>query len=122
MARGYKFSILFLLLCFCWAVIHWPVAFHPGANLNPKGSDGQAHLDDVALADTWRALIRLRDTGKVKTIGVSNFTPAMIDGIVAATGVVPVVNQVEAHPYLQQPWRDPASERVCEKVSALCHN
>ena len=39
---------------------------------------------------------------KVRSIGVSNFTPEHIDAISKATGVLPVVNQVERHPLLPQ--------------------
>jgi 2,5-diketo-D-gluconate reductase A len=52
--------------------------------------------------DTWRALIRLRDEGRARSIGVSNFHPHHLDRLVAETGVVPVLNQVELHPRLQQ--------------------
>jgi 2,5-diketo-D-gluconate reductase A len=52
--------------------------------------------------ETWEALVELRSQGKAQSIGVSNFTPAQIDEIVAATGVVPVVNQVELHPQFSQ--------------------
>jgi 2,5-diketo-D-gluconate reductase A len=53
--------------------------------------------------DTWKALVALRDAGKVRSIGVSNFNPPHLEAIIEATGVVPVMNQVELHPYLQQP-------------------
>jgi 2,5-diketo-D-gluconate reductase A len=57
-------------------------------------------------AETWQALVKLRDEGVVRSIGVSNFQPAHLDRIVDATGVVPAVNQVELHPYLtQEPLR-----------------
>jgi len=52
--------------------------------------------------DTWKALIKARDDGKVKSIGVSNFRVEDIEHIVAETGVLPVVNQIELHPLLQQ--------------------
>jgi diketogulonate reductase-like aldo/keto reductase len=51
---------------------------------------------------TWQALVKLRDDGGVRSIGVSNFQPAHLDRIVDATGVVPAANQVELHPYLTQ--------------------
>jgi 2,5-diketo-D-gluconate reductase A len=44
----------------------------------------------------------LRDAGKARSIGVSNFLPEHIDAIVAATGVTPTVNQIELHPNFQQ--------------------
>ena len=53
--------------------------------------------------DTWRALIRLRDEGRVRSIGVSNFLPDHLERIIGETGVTPVVNQIELHPHLQQP-------------------
>jgi diketogulonate reductase-like aldo/keto reductase len=52
--------------------------------------------------ETWRAFVELRDQGKARSIGVSNFTPAQIDEVAAATGVVPVVNQIELHPEFAQ--------------------
>jgi 2,5-diketo-D-gluconate reductase A len=51
------------------------------------------------FVSTWRAMIRLVNEGLARAIGVSNFQPAHLDRIIDATGVVPVVNQVELHPY-----------------------
>lgn len=56
----------------------------------------------TSLVDTWKTMIKLKETGKVKAIGVSNFTIEHIKGLIAATGVVPAVNQIEAHPLLPQ--------------------
>jgi len=84
-------------------LIHWPVAFAPGSVLFPKDSNGKIIIDtQTSLTDTWKTMIELKKTGKVKHIGVSNFTIAHIKGIVAATGVKPLVNQIEAHPLLPQ--------------------
>ena len=52
--------------------------------------------------DTWRALIRLRAEGRVRSIGVSNFTGAHLERLVGETGVIPVLNQIELNPRLQQ--------------------
>lgn len=65
-------------------LIHWPV---PSTDL---------------YVETWRALIRLRDEGRVASIGVSNFHAHHIERLVAETGETPVVNQVELHPWLPQ--------------------
>lgn len=46
---------------------------------------------------------KLLATGKVRAIGVSNFTTARLDDLLGKVEVVPAVNQIEAHPYLQQP-------------------
>ncbi|WP_040262425.1 aldo/keto reductase [Pseudomonas massiliensis] len=52
--------------------------------------------------DTWKALIALRDEGRALSIGVSNFNPSHLQRLIDETGVVPAVNQVEAHPYFQR--------------------
>ncbi|MGV9213940.1 aldo/keto reductase [Micromonospora sp. RB23] len=65
-------------------LIHWP---------NPK-------VDRYVQA--WRALIEARERGLVRHIGLSNFLPEHIDRLVAETGVAPLVNQIEVHPYFPQ--------------------
>lgn len=52
--------------------------------------------------DTWRALVDLRASGRVRSIGVSNFKEPALRTIIDATGVVPVLNQVELHPWSPQ--------------------
>lgn len=52
--------------------------------------------------DTWRALERLRDEGRARSIGVSNFKPHHLDRLAAETATVPAVNQIELHPRLPQ--------------------
>jgi len=56
---------------------------------------------DLTL-DAYRALEKLLADGKVRAIGVSNFMPDHISRLLAATSVVPAVNQIELHPYFQQ--------------------
>lgn len=51
---------------------------------------------------TWKALIKLRSTGMVKSIGVSNFNEDLIIELIENTGITPAVNQVELHPFFQQ--------------------
>jgi len=46
---------------------------------------------------------KLLSTGKVRAIGVSNFTVNTLTDLLSKTSIVPAVNQIEAHPYLQQP-------------------
>jgi diketogulonate reductase-like aldo/keto reductase len=52
--------------------------------------------------DAYRALEGLLADGKVRAIGVSNFTPGHLERLLAQTSVVPAVNQIELHPYFQQ--------------------
>lgn len=55
-----------------------------------------------AYVDTWRALIRLKEEGFARAIGVCNFAMPQLQRLIDETGVVPVLNQVELHPYFQQ--------------------
>ncbi|WP_370189502.1 aldo/keto reductase [Qipengyuania sp.] len=58
--------------------------------------------DKDLFVDTWKALIDLRDQGKAKSIGVSNFRKEDLKRIVDETGVTPALNQIELHPSFQQ--------------------
>lgn len=63
-------------------LIHWPV--------------------EGKYVDTWRAMEQLYHNGKIRAIGVSNFLIHHLENLIAATDVVPAINQYEFHPYLQQ--------------------
>lgn len=65
-------------------LIHWPV---PSAD---------------RYVETWRALERLYEEGRARSIGVSNFTQAHLERLLRETAIVPAVNQVELHPRLAQ--------------------
>ena len=51
---------------------------------------------------SWRALERLNDEGRVRAIGVSNFHNDRLADLIAFNRIVPAVNQVETHPFLQR--------------------
>lgn len=59
--------------------------------------------DFDATVDAYRALERLLEEGRVRAIGVSNFSPAHLEAVLPRLSVVPAVNQVEVHPYYNQP-------------------
>ncbi len=65
-------------------LIHWPV---PSQDL---------------YVETWKTFIELRDEGRVRSIGVSNFNPSHLRRLIDETGVTPTINQVELHPRFQQ--------------------
>lgn len=52
--------------------------------------------------DSWKAMIKLREEGLVRSIGVSNFTAEHIERLEKETGVLPSVNQIELHPFFPQ--------------------
>ena len=86
-------------------LIHWPVAFVQGRGMSPTRADkpDQVEIDsETSLVDTWKAMLALRSSGKVRAVGVSNFTVQQLEAIIKATGERPAVNQIEAHPLLPQ--------------------
>lgn len=71
--------------------MHWPVGKGP--------DDSKYHYDFV---ETWRAMAKLKRSGRVRNIGISNFSPAQLKKLVIETKVKPTVHQMELHPYLPQ--------------------
>ena len=65
-------------------LIHWPVP-----------SQGK-------YVEAWKTLVELRQAGRIRSIGVSNFNLDHLERIIGETGVTPAVNQIELHPRFQQ--------------------
>ncbi len=65
-------------------LIHWPVP-----------SQGK-------YLEAWQALVDLKNQGRIRSIGVSNFNQDHLERIIGETGVTPAVNQIELHPMFQQ--------------------
>ncbi|MGP4039387.1 aldo/keto reductase [Gracilibacillus sp. D59] len=65
-------------------LIHWPV---PELN---------------KYKESWKAMEKLYNDGKIRAIGVSNFKEHHLEDLINNSQVVPMVNQVEYHPHLQQ--------------------
>ena len=62
--------------------------------------------------DTWRAMEQLYKDGRIRAIGVSNFQPDHLRRLLDASDVVPVLNQIELNPYLQQGEARAAHEKL----------
>lgn len=71
-------------------LIHWPA--------NAKQFDNWAYLN----AETWRAFEDLHEAGRIKAIGLSNFTPLYIDELMKTARIAPMVDQLEVHPGYDQ--------------------
>ncbi|KAJ9048560.1 hypothetical protein DSO57_1033879 [Entomophthora muscae] len=90
-------------------LMHWPYAqpfagfdFQP-ITIEQLEAKGKPPSDaNITLIDTWRAMEELVTSGKVKHIGVSNFTIKNLQIILKDCAIRPAVNQVELHPYLPQ--------------------
>lgn len=53
-------------------------------------------------ADSWRAMVKIKESGRAKSIGVSNFQISHLQRLFDEIGVIPTVNQIELHPRFQQ--------------------
>ncbi|KAI5956240.1 GRE3 [Candida jiufengensis] len=91
-------------------LIHFPIAqkFIPFDKKYPPGftcslEDDKFHFEDIPLAETWKAMKSLAKKGKVKSIGISNFSGALIQDLLRGCEIKPAVLQIEHHAYLQQP-------------------
>ncbi|CAG8305813.1 unnamed protein product [Penicillium salamii] len=83
-------------------LMHWPVAFKPGDDTFPTDKDGNVIIANIDYIYTYKAMEGLIRSGKSKAIGVSNFSRKEIERLLANSSIVPAVNQIELHPWLQQ--------------------
>ena len=79
-------------------LIHWPVSLKHGV-VFPSSGDQMLPFD---IEKTWRAMEQTVDAGKVRHIGVSNFSVQKLKTLLAVARIKPEVNQIERHPYVQQ--------------------
>ncbi|KAI8877332.1 Aldo/keto reductase [Backusella circina FSU 941] len=85
-------------------LMHWPISFEF------KGYEADdltrtrtiAKPTHVPVIDTWRAMEQLAKDGVARSIGVSNFTVAMLEDLLSKCEIVPAVNEVEIHPNCPQ--------------------
>ncbi|KAG5728211.1 Protein GCY [Termitomyces sp. T112] len=83
-------------------LIHWPQAM-PNDNEQRKNPDGTWKIrEDITFHQAWAELEKLMEAGKVKAIGVSNFSIKTLKELATTAKITPAVNQVELHPYLVQ--------------------
>jgi diketogulonate reductase-like aldo/keto reductase len=83
--------------------IHTPFAFKAGDEQDPRDKNGNVIYDDAAtLTNTWKALEKLVDEGRCKTIGLSNVSLGQLKEVFESARIKPAVVQVESHPYLPE--------------------
>jgi len=84
-ALGVSYIDLFL--------IHWP---------GVSGIDVASRENKKLRTESWQGLVDLYRAGKLKAVGVSNYTSRHIHDLIAHSTVTPAVNQVEFHPHYRQ--------------------
>lgn len=90
-------------------LLHWPMAFDRHQLRDTEDEYIVTHFENgtyapgnVDYVDTWRAMEKLVDGGKVRSIGLANFNSQQIDRILSVAKIRPVVNQVECNILLNQ--------------------
>ncbi|XP_015223572.2 aldo-keto reductase family 1 member B1 isoform X1 [Lepisosteus oculatus] len=83
-------------------LIHFPVAFQRIDEELFPCKEGKILTLETDYIDTWKAMEALVSSGRVKSIGVSNFNIQQLERLLSAAKIPPAVNQVELHPYLVQ--------------------
>ena len=86
-------------------LMHWPIAMNPDGNHEkfPKLPDGSRDLiRDRSHIDTYNDMAKLVPGGKVKAVGVCNYSRRYLEELLSNVEVVPAVNQIENHPLLPQ--------------------
>lgn len=69
-------------------MMHYPCTFARGEDRFPRDSNGKMILGKTSFVDTWKAMERLVKTGKVKAIGVSNFSKGELETLIQETTTV----------------------------------
>lgn len=82
-------------------LIHWPVALRHGVSF-PEKKDDYLSPSEAPLTETWQGMEECIRENLTHHIGVSNFSPARLESVIAFAGHKPEVNQVECHPFLNQ--------------------
>ncbi|KAJ7663566.1 NADP-dependent oxidoreductase domain-containing protein [Mycena rosella] len=86
-------------------LVHWPIALNPNGNhpLIPTLPDGKRDVvHSWDLKDTWKQMEALVKKGKVRSIGVSNFSEMNLEKILPTAEIIPAVDQLELHIYNPQ--------------------
>ncbi|KAF4568543.1 hypothetical protein EYR36_010555 [Pleurotus pulmonarius] len=102
-------------------LLHWPhrVAYEEG-NYLPKGPDGSLRVvESPSMVEVWADIEKLLDTGKVRAIGVSNFSIKNLEILLKSAKVVPAVNQVDPNYWSTARTRASWSLRIPLQASLL---
>ncbi|EIM89270.1 Aldo/keto reductase [Stereum hirsutum FP-91666 SS1] len=83
-------------------LMHWPIPLNPNGNdgFIPKRPDGSRDIDaNWDIKDTWKQMEALVKKGKIRSIGVSNFSIPTLSSFLPHVSTIPATNQLELHVY-----------------------
>ncbi|TSK38451.1 Estradiol 17 beta-dehydrogenase 5 [Bagarius yarrelli] len=83
-------------------LVHFPVGLQKVENELFPMKDGMMLMSDIDYVDVWKGMEALKSSGKVRSIGVSNFSIQQLERLLTVATIPPAVNQVELHPYFVQ--------------------
>eukprot|EP01060_Flectonema_neradi_P014362 TRINITY_DN21061_c0_g1_i1.p1 TRINITY_DN21061_c0_g1~~TRINITY_DN21061_c0_g1_i1.p1 ORF type:complete len:345 (+),score=72.01 TRINITY_DN21061_c0_g1_i1:56-1090(+) len=75
--------------------MHWPVSLKQGGDVYPD-----IVFDSIPIEDTWAAMEKEYDVGRVRSLAVSNFNVEQLQSLLKVARIKPKYNQIELHPYL----------------------
>ncbi|KAF5276032.1 hypothetical protein FQA39_LY00828 [Lamprigera yunnana] len=81
-------------------LVHWPLGYKEEEQSNNQ--EIQPQFSDYDYVDTWKAMEEIQKKGLAKSIGLSNFNKHQIERVLEKAEILPVVNQIERHPYFNQ--------------------
>lgn len=86
-------------------LVHWPLLLNPEGNDDrfPKKADGSRDvIQGWDHREAWKQMEALVETGKVKAIGVCNYSEKYMNELLETAKITPAINQLEVHPWLPQ--------------------
>ncbi|XP_003743339.1 aldo-keto reductase family 1 member B1 [Galendromus occidentalis] len=102
-------------------LMHWPMGYEEGGPIFPLNEDKTTRISDVDFVETWKAMEEVsKSTGKIRSLGLSNFNSEQVERILKEATIKPVMNQVECHPYLIQKKLKAFCEERGIKITAYC--
>lgn len=83
-------------------LIHWPMGYKEDGAVFPFDDKGKVQYSTVDYVDTWPEMEKCVELGLARSIGVSNFNSKQLLRVLEIAKIIPAMNQVECHPYLNQ--------------------
>jgi len=88
-------------------LLHWPFVAQRTDDMKPKLGENGLYIVEKNLNDepeeAWRCMEKIYESGKAKSIGVSNWSVEGLKKLLSVAKIPPAANQIEMHPFLSNP-------------------